>query len=369
MTVFLYHLQTMKQKLWITLITYLAYCIDKELYKAIDYLKTQAEVLIEHQEKQNKRIILTNRQRMRIAAKAKRLSRKMLEDCTVLFTGDTVIGWYNKLIAKKYDGSCNRGKVGRPQLSIEVINLVIKFKKENPRWGYQKIKDQIEYLGFKISKTSVKNILIENGYDPEPDLTIRSGWHEFLKSHWNVMAACDFFTVELLVRGQLIRCTVFFVIEFSQRKAFYAPIKLQPDGNYMRQVARILTDCEDGFLKGKRYLIHDRDPLYRSEGFYEMLQNFGIEPIKLPARSPDLNSIAERYVKSVKYECLNYLILSSVKQVEYVLGQYQEYYHHERIHQSLGRIIDPKHKTDNNLEIKCIERLGGLLKSYHRLAA
>ena len=105
MTVFLYHLQTMKQKLWITLITYLAYCIDKELYKAIDYLKTQAEVLIEHQEKQNKRIILTNRQRMRIAAKAKRLSRKMLEDCTVLFTVDTILGWYNKLIAQKYDGS------------------------------------------------------------------------------------------------------------------------------------------------------------------------------------------------------------------------------------------------------------------------
>ena len=327
LTVFLYHLQTMKQKLWIMLITYLAYCIDKELYKAIDYLKTQAEVLIEHQEKQNKRIILTNRQRMRIAAKAKRLSRKMLEDCTVLFTGDTVIGWYNKLIAKKYDGSCDRGKVGRPQLSREVINLVIKFKKENPRWGYQKITDQIEYLGFKISKTSVKNILIENGYDPEPDLTVRSTWHEFLKSHWDVMAACDFFTIELLVRGQLIRCTVFFVIEFSNRKVFYAPIKLQPDGNYMRQVARILTDCEDGFLKGKRYLIHDRDPLYRSEGFYDILQSSGIEPIKLPARSPDLNSIAERYVKSVKYECLNYLILSSVKQLEYALDQYQQYYY------------------------------------------
>jgi putative transposase len=369
LTVFLYHLQTMKQKLWIMLITYLAYCIDKELYKAIDYLKTQAEVLIEHQEKQNKRIILTNRQRMRIAAKAKRLSRKMLEDCTVLFTGDTVIGWYNKLIAKKYDGSCDRGKVGRPQLSREVINLVIKFKKENPRWGYQKITDQIEYLGFKISKTSVKNILIENGYDPEPDLTVRSTWHEFLKSHWDVMAACDFFTIELLVRGQLIRCTVFFVIEFSNRKVFYAPIKLQPDGNYMRQVARILTDCEDGFLKGKRYLIHDRDPLYRSEGFYDILQSSGIEPIKLPARSPDLNSIAERYVKSVKYECLNYLILSSVKQLEYALDQYQQYYHHERIHQSLGRIIEPKHNINDTAEIRCIERLGGLLKSYHRLAA
>ena len=359
----------MKQKLLITFVTYLAYCIDKELYKAIDYLKTQVEVLIEQQEKQNKRILLTNNQRMRIAAKAKRLSRKMLEDCTVLFTVDTVLGWYNKLIAQKYDGSCSRGKVGRPKITLDIVNLVIKFKKENLRWGYQKITDQIVYLGYKISKTSVKNILIENGYDPEPDLTVRSTWHEFLKSHWDVMAACDFFTVELLVRGKLIRCTVFFVIEFSTRKVFFAPIKLQPDGNYMKQVARILTDCEDGFLKDKRFLIYDRDPLYRSEGFHAILQSFGIEPIKLPARSPDLNSIAERYVKSVKVECLNHLILSSVDQLDYVLKQYQDYYHHERIHQSLGRIIEPKHEINGNAEIKCIERLGGLLKSYHRLAA
>ena len=275
----------------------------------------------------------------------------------------------NKLIAKKYDGSCNRGKVGRPPISPERVKLVIKFKKENPRWGYEKIKDQIEYLGFAISKTSVKNILIENGYDPEPDLTVRSTWHEFLKSHWDVMTACDFFTIELLVGRKLTRCTVFFVIEFSTRKVFFAPIKLQPDGKYMKQVARILTDCEDGFLKGKRYLIHDRDPLYRTEGFYDILQSSGIEPIKLPAKSPDLNFIAERFVKTVKYECLNYLILSSVKQVEYALFQFQQYYHHERIHQSLGRIIEPKHKTDDTSKIVCVERLGGLLKSYHRLAA
>ena len=95
----------MKQKLLITLITYLAYCIDKELYKAIDYLREQVRVLVEQQEKQNKRILLTNSQRMRVAAKGKRLSRRMLERCTVLFTADTIIGWYNKLIAEKYDGS------------------------------------------------------------------------------------------------------------------------------------------------------------------------------------------------------------------------------------------------------------------------
>jgi hypothetical protein len=156
----------MKQKLWITIATYIAYCINKEIYKAIEYLKVQVEILIEQQDKQNKRILLTNKQRIRVAAKAKRLSRKMLKQCTVLFTPDTVMRWYNKLIAEKYDGSQKRGKVGRPQITPEIVALVICFKKENPRWDYQKITDQIVYLGFEISKSTVKNILVENGFDP-----------------------------------------------------------------------------------------------------------------------------------------------------------------------------------------------------------
>ena len=121
--------------------------------------------------------------------------------------------------------------------------------------GYQKITDQIEYLGYKISKSSVKNILIENGYDPDPDLTVKSTWHQFISSHWDVLTACDFFTIELLVGRKLIRCTVFFVMELATRKVFFAPIKLQPDGEYMPQTAKILTDYEDGFLKNKRFLI------------------------------------------------------------------------------------------------------------------
>ena len=292
----------------------------------------------------------------------------MLERCTVLFTADTISGWYNKLIAEKYDGSKNRTKVGRPRITEEIVDLVIKFKEENPRWGYQKITDQIVYLGYKISKSTVKNILLENGYDPEPDLTVKSTWHEFIASHWEVLAACDFFTIELLVGRKLIRCTAFFVMELCTRKVFFAPIKPQPDGEYMTRVARILTDYEDGFLRDKRFLIYDRDPLYTNE-FHGILKSSGIEPVKFPPRSPDLNPYAERFVKSVKSECLNYLILSSIKQLEYVLKNYREYYHHERIHQSLGRIIEPKHSIDETAEIVCVERLGGLLKSYHRLAA
>jgi putative transposase len=358
----------MKQKLWLTLVGCIAYCIDKELYKAIDYLREQVRVLIEQQEKQNKRIQLTKSQRIRIAAKGKRLSRKMLEQCTVLFTPDTILGWYKKLIAAKYDGSKNRTKAGRPQNSLEIINLVIKFKKENPRWGYQKITDQIIYLGFKISKSSVKNILIENGLNPEPDLIVKNTWKEFLNSHWDVLSACDFFTVELLVDRKLIRCMVFFVMELSSRKVHIAGITPQFYGKQMEQIARNLTDYEDGFLKDKRYLIHDRDPLYTKE-FKNIIESSSVECIKLPSRSPNLNSLCERFVLSIKSECLNVLILSSVKQLEYAVNSYVSYYHHERIHQSLGRIIEPIHKTDDNAEIVCLERLGGLLKSYHRLAA
>jgi putative transposase len=149
---------------------------------------------------------------------------------------------------------------------------------------------------------------------------------------------------------------------------WFAPIVLQPDGAYMKQVARLLTDYEDGFLKGKRYLIHDRDPLYCRD-FIGILKSSGIKTVKLPPKSPNLNSYAERFVKSIKEECLNHLILSSVKQLEYVLNEYAKYYHHERIHQSIDRIIDPIHKIHDDAGIVCIERLGGLLKSYHRLAA
>jgi len=123
----------------------------------------------------------------------------------------------------------------------------------------------------------------------------------------------------------------------------------------------------DGFLAGKKYLIHDRDPLY-TDKFDSILRASGVDPAKLPARSPNLNAHAERFVRSIKEECLDHLILSSEDRLRYVLSEYLKYYHHERIHQGLNRIIEPEHE-DCQGEIICIERLGGLLRSYHRKAA
>jgi putative transposase len=161
----------MKENLWLTVVTYLAYCVDKDLWKAIEYLKEQVRVLKEQQEK-DKRILLVNRQRTRLAAKAEQLTRELLEATTVLFTP-------------------------------EIIDLVIRFKEENPHWSYTRIRDFIVHLGYTVSETTVKNILLENGYDPEPDLTRKTTWKEFIKSHWDVLAACDFFSVEELVKGRL----------------------------------------------------------------------------------------------------------------------------------------------------------------------
>lgn len=355
----------MKRNLWRAVVTCLVCCLDKELWKAIDYLPEQVPVLKEQREK-DKRILLDDHQRMRLAAKAKRLARELLEQTTVLFTPETVMAWYRKLIAQKYDGSKNCKNPGRLKISQEIIDLVIRFKQENPRWGYTRIRDYLVYLGRKIGETTVKNILLENGYDSEPDLTRKTTWKEFLRSHWNVLAACDFFSIELLVKGKLIRCIVLFDIDLTTRKVEILGVQAQPNGPWMEQIARNLT-CEDSFPAGKKYLIHDRDPLY-TDKFESILKAAGVAPVKLPPRSPNLNAHAERFVRSVREECLNHLILSSEEQLRYVLGEYLKYYHRERIHQGIDKIIEPQHEGCQG-EIICIERLGGLLRSYHRKAA
>ena len=143
----------------------LAYYLDQELWKAIDYLKEQVRVLKEQQEK-DQRILLDNHQRMRLATKAQQLTRELLEQTTVLFTPDTVMAWYRRLIAQKYDGSKSCKNPGRPKISQESIDLVIRFKEENPRWGYTRIRDYLVYLGHKIGETTVKNILLSTAMIP-----------------------------------------------------------------------------------------------------------------------------------------------------------------------------------------------------------
>ena len=147
-------------------------------------------------------------------------------------------------------------------------------------------------------------MLKEAGIDPAPDRQQRTTWKEFLRTHWDVLAAADFFSVEGWTAVGLVRYHVFFVIQLATREVHIAEIIPEPNGPWMKQMARNLTDGLDGFLSGCRYLIHDRASLF-SQDFGMILKAAGIEAVRLPARSPNLNAIAERFVRSIKESCLN----------------------------------------------------------------
>jgi len=341
--------------------------MDDQAQQVVEYLKEENKILREQLKDRYgcKRIKLTNDQRRRLAAKGKDVERHLLGQVTDLFSPDTLLKWYRQLIAAKYDGAPNR-KGGRPKVSQELIDLVLRMTRENPSWGYGRIQNYMAYLGYSIGRSTVKRILDDHGICPGPERSSQGTWTQFIQSHMNVLAATDFFSVELLTPRGLVRCMVLFVIDIGTRKVQIAGVTTEANGPWMHQMARNMTDMEAGFLKGKRYLIHDRDSLF-TKTFDQIIKAGGVEAIKTPRQSPNLNAYAERFVQTVKQECLDRLILTSQGQLEYVLHEFLEHYHHERPHEGLGgRIIDPLPQDEDGPILK-FERLGGLLASYRRV--
>ena len=195
-------------------------------------------------------------------------------------------------------------------------------------------------------------------------------WKTFLRAHWGAIVATDFFSVEVLTRRGLVRYFVLFVIDLETRRVGIAGIAQQPDGQWMKQIARNLTDVDEGVLNGTRYLIHDRDPLF-TEAFREVLGSSGVRTVKLPARSPNLNAYAERFVRSIKSECLAQIIPLGERHLRTAVKEYTEHYHLERNHQGLENelIEERSDELDMNAAIECRERVGGVLKYYDRRAA
>ncbi len=266
----------------------LLFCVagwmNREQAEVVEYLKAKNKILRELLG--NKRPRLNDNQRRRLAVLGKSLGRRLLLTCCCIVTPDTILRWHRKLVAKKYDGSANRG-AGRPRIASRIGRLVVRMATENRLWGYRRIQGALANLGCSVCKESVKRILKKSGIEPAPVRTKRTTWHEFLGAHWDSLGACDFFTVEVWTPFGLVRHMVFFVIELKTRRIKIAGVAPDPNGPWMSQVARNLTDCYDGFLIDKRYLIHDRDPLYTAQ-FTAILASAGIKCIRLPAKSPNL---------------------------------------------------------------------------------
>ncbi len=344
--------------------------VNKRQQDVIAYLIEENRVLREQLDKQlgGRRIRFTDDQRRRLAAKGKLLGRKFLHEYAGLVTPDTILRWYRKLIAKKYYGSTRRGP-GRPSKPPETAALVVQLANENPGWGYTRLRDVMRSLGHEIGRTTIASILADHGIEPSPERREKTSWSTFLKSHWEVLAAMDFFTVEVVTLHGLVRYSVLFVIELSTRKVHIAGITNQADDAWMRNMARHLTDGFDGFLLGKRYLILDRDPLF-TRSFRAILRGSGVEPLRLPARSPNLNAYAERFVLSIKSECLDKIVPLGERHLRLAVKEYVEHYHRERHHQGLGStIITPDEPPSDDGPVRHRQRLGGMLNHYYREAA
>ncbi len=331
----------------------------------IDFLEEQVRVL--HELTGRRRLRLNDDQRRRLAAKAKRLGRSILRDLTTIVTPDTLLRWNRELVARKYDGSAHR-RAGRPRIVDEVRTLVNRMAQDNERWGYDRIVGELAKLRHSISRSSVRRILKEQGIEPAPERQKHMPWAKFLKSHWAGLAATDFFTTEVWTARGLVRFSVLFVIDLRTRRVEIAGISPTPNGAWVEQIGRNLVDDVAGFLRDKTHLIHDRDPLFTS-GFREVLKSAGVDAVRLPSKSPNLNAYAERFVLSIKSECLDRMILVGESHLRRAIDEYMEHYHQDRPHQGLGNTrIDgvPDHASG---EVLRRERLGGLLNSYRRAAA
>ncbi len=205
--------------------------VDEELLIRNEYLAAGNEIL---KSKLQKPVQFKDDERIRLAEIGKRLGLKALKDIACIVKPETIMKWFRKLIAKKFDGSANRGKAGRPSIDAEIEKLIVRFATENMGWGYDRIVGALLNIGFKVSDQTVGNILKKNGILPAPDRNKDTNWSEFIKSHQDVLAACDFFTTEVLTHAGLITYYVLFFIHIGSRKVHIAGITPNPNEAWIR---------------------------------------------------------------------------------------------------------------------------------------
>ena len=341
--------------------------LSRHQVAAMEYLMEENRILREQLD--GRRLRLTDAQRRRLAVKGRAIGRKVLGEVASIVTPDTILRWHRELVARKYDGSRRRGP-GRPRTAEVVVGLILRMAEENPPWGYTRIRGAMSNLGHDVGRSTIKRILSEHGIEPAPERGKRTPWRTFLKAHWGAIAGMDFFAVEAVTLTGLVRYFVLFVIDLETRRVDVAGIVDQPDGRWMEQVARNLTDVEAGFLRGGYHVIHDRDPLYTAK-FCSILASGGVVTVRLPAKSPNLNAYAERFVRSIKEECLNRVVPLGQAHLRNVVCEYLVHYHEERNHQGLDNqlITPPAEVKTLASSIQRRERVGGLLNYYYREAA
>jgi transposase InsO family protein len=350
------------------LLAYVTGSVNQELLLQNEYLAAENRILRAHLPE---RLRLSSPERCTLAQIGKRLGRKALEKVACVAKPDTILAWYQQIAACKFDGPQSRTYPGRPRISAEVEELVVRFARENSGWGYDRIADALANLGHHVSDQTVGNILRRHDVAPAPKRIQTTTWKEFIGRHMDVLAGTDFFTVEVLTWRGLVTYYVLFFLHLETRCVSLAGITRHPTEEWMTQIARNAVDEESGYLRHHRYVLHDRGTKFCAE-FRKILATGGVKCLRLPPRSPNLNAFAERWVRSVKSECLSHFILFGEASLRRLLKNFCEHYHAERNHQGKANQLlfhRPAPPGRDRGGVRCQERLGGLLKYYHRAAA
>jgi transposase InsO family protein len=267
--------------------------------------------------------------------------------------------------------SGKRGSVGRPATPQEVVDLILKFARDNPTWGYDRIADGLANVGYQVSDQTVGNVLKANGIEPAPERKRTTTWGTFLKAHWDQLAAIDFTTMEIWTTSGLVTYYLLFAMHLATRRVQFVGCTPHPGGPWMTQIAHNLTDACDRFLRSPiRYVLLDRDSKFTAQ-FQELLTAAGVKPVLLPPKSPNCSAHIERFFGTLKSEALSRMILFGETALRNATSAFLVHYHCERAHQGLDhQILEPGSEVGQRIGvIACRERLGGLLKYYHRQAA
>jgi len=282
-------------------------------------------------------------------------------------TPETLPRWHRRLVADAW--TYPHHQTGRPPLDQQAQQRIVHLAKENPRWGYQRIKGELQRLGVQVSATTIRTILRRHGLDPAPRRAATT-WRAFLRQQATGIMACDFFTVDTI---WLRRLYVLFFIELGTRRVHLAGVTAKPDGAWVTQQARNLRFVIAERGQQLRFLIRDRDAKF-TRSFDDIFGSDGAEVLTTPVQAPNANAHAERWIRTVRGGCLDWLLITGRGHLEQVPRVDVDHYNVHRPHRALrleppGSPAGPSVISENRRPVCRRDRLGGLLHECHRQAA
>jgi transposase InsO family protein len=334
--------------------------LDRREREALAYLIEENRLL--RRQLGRRRVRLTDADRRRLAMRAFRVGRGALRAIATIVTPDTLLRWHRQLVARKWTCATPTGRRG---VLAEIRRLVVRMATENPTWGYTRIQGALQNLGHAVGRSTIGRVLKAHGLPPVPERP--TSWRTFLRAHCGVIAGADFFTTEVWTWRGLVTYYTVFVIDLASRRVHIVGSTPHPNALFMGQVSR-LTAEDTGPMRDHTVLICDRNRKWSAD-VRRRLGEAGFRVVLTPVLAPNANAYAERFVRSIKEECLDRMIPLGERHFRRAVLEFVEHYHQERNHQGLANALiatPPVRGTTGRVQRR--PRLGGLLNYYERAA-